>query len=174
MNTLVLEKGVKEMNTFYNGYFQYPYQTNTTQYDTDQLNRNSYEVSNGFVPHQTNEYQQMHHVQQTNNGHSHMHSNQQSYAQANTQHFQGALKDQCQQMKDHHVELKMSDGQSVDGILTEIREDGVMLLVGEDTHHEEGRQYGGWRFRRYRPRFFPFGRFGGIGFFPYFYPLYFF
>ncbi|KQL55974.1 hypothetical protein AN965_16790 [Alkalicoccobacillus plakortidis] len=103
-----------------------------------------------------------------------MHSNQQSYAQANTQHFQGALKDQCQQMKDHHVELKMSDGQSVDGILTEIREDGVMLLVGEDTHHEEGRQYGGWRFRRYRPRFFPFGRFGGIGFFPYFYPLYFF
>ncbi|AST96604.1 hypothetical protein [Shouchella clausii] len=102
-------------------------------------------------------------------------SNTQAFAQAEANQFsqQGAMKEKCRQMKDHHVEVKMANGQSVDGILTEVREDGITVLVGEDVHQEESRQFG-WRYRRYRPRFFPFGGFTGLGFFPYFFPPFFF
>ncbi len=172
MNTLALEKGVKEMNTYSNGYFpQYPYQTGMPHYHSNRHSHDAINGFNGFVPHQTNEYQQM---QQNNNDYASLQSNQHPYVQTNSKHLYGNMKDQCQQMKDHHVELKMSDGQTLDGILTEVREDGITLLIGEDIHQEEARQFGGWRYRRYRPRFFPYGRFGGIGFFPYFYPPFFF
>ncbi|PTL22329.1 hypothetical protein [Shouchella clausii] len=102
-------------------------------------------------------------------------NNTQPFAQAEANQFsqQGAMKEKCRQMKDHHVEVKMANGQSVDGILTEVREDGITVLVGEDVHQEESRQFG-WRYRRYRPRFFPFGGFTGLGFFPYFFPPFFF
>lgn len=162
----------------FNGYPpQYQYQTGVPQFDPNQLHRNSHETTNsfnGYSPHQANEYQQVQ-MQQNNNGHFPLmnQSNQQPFAQANNQHTQGTLKDQCQQMIDHHVELNMTDGQPIDGILTEVREDGITLLVGENIHQEEFRQFGGRRFRRYRPRFYPFGRFGGIGFFPYFFPPFF-
>lgn len=148
---------------------QYQYQAVVSHYDPNHLNRNSHETTNsfnGYTAHQANDYQQMQ-MQQNNNGHFPQmnQSNQQPYAQANNQHTQGTIKDQCQQMIDHHVELNMNDGQSIDGILTEVREDGIMLLVGENIHQEESRQYGGRWYRRYRPRFYPYGRFGGIGFF---------
>ncbi|MBM7837004.1 hypothetical protein JOC54_000235 [Alkalihalobacillus xiaoxiensis] len=139
------------------------------QYNPNQVNRNSHETANsfnGYTSHQANDYQQMQ-MQQTNNGHF------PQMNQSNQQHTQGMLKDQCQQMIDHHVELNMTDGQSIDGILTEVREDGIMLLVGENIHQEESRQFGGRWYRRYRPRFFPFGGFGGIGFYPYFFPPFF-
>ncbi|GIN06352.1 hypothetical protein J1TS1_04970 [Shouchella clausii] len=102
-------------------------------------------------------------------------NNTQPFAQAKANQFsqQGAMKEKCRQMKDHHVEVKMANGQSVDGILTEVREDGITVLVGEDVHQEESRQFG-WRYRRYRRRFFPFGGFTGLGFFPYFFPPFFF
>ncbi|MDP0464889.1 hypothetical protein Q7313_15285 [Shouchella rhizosphaerae] len=102
-------------------------------------------------------------------------NNTQPFAQAEANQFsqQGAMKEKCRQMKDHHVEVKMANGQSVDGILTEVREDGITVLVGEDVHQEESRQFG-WRYRRYRRRFFPFGGFTGLGFFPYFFPPFFF
>lgn len=97
-------------------------------------------------------------------------NNTQPFAQAEVNQFsQGAMKEQCQKMKDHHVEIKMANGQSIDGILTEVRDDGIIVLVGEDVHQEDSRQFG-WRYRRYRRRFFPFGGFFGLGFFPYFFP----
>ncbi|XOQ12977.1 MAG: Sm domain-containing protein [Shouchella clausii] len=97
-------------------------------------------------------------------------SNTQAFAQAEVnQSSQEAVKEQCQKMKDHHVEIKMANGQSIDGILTEVRDDGIIVLVGEDVHQEDSRQFG-WRYRRYRRRFFPYGGFFGLGFFPYFFP----
>lgn len=97
-------------------------------------------------------------------------SNTQPFAQAEVnQSSQEAVKEQCQKMKDHHVEIKMANGQSIDGILTEVRDDGIIVLVGEDVYQEDSRQFG-WRYRRYRRRFFPYGGFFSLGFFPYFFP----
>ncbi|WP_054709828.1 hypothetical protein [Bacillus sp. JCM 19041] len=145
----------------------------------------------GFLPHQhhqsndqflghhmnmNNEHMQGHHMSMNNEHMQGQHmsmNNEYSPSMANNQQALQQIQTQCNQMKDHHVELKMEDGQSIDGILTEVNNDGITLLVGEDVHYEEARQFG-YRYRRYRPRFFPFGRFGGIGFFPYFFPPFFF
>lgn len=111
-------------------------------------------------------------MNENNQAHQTSMNNEYSPSMANNQQALQQIQTQCNQMKDHHVELKMDDGQSVDGVLTEVNNDGVTLLVGEDVHYEEERQFG-YRYRRYRPRFFPYGRFGGIGFFPYFFPPFF-
>ncbi|MBM7553788.1 hypothetical protein [Thalassobacillus pellis] len=90
------------------------------------------------------------------------------------------MKDQCQQYMYYHVVINMADGTSVDGIIENVDDEGVSMLVGEDVMDEgseagsEDRQfYGGYprrRFRRFRRRFFPLGALTSLALYPYLTP----
>lgn len=79
-----------------------------------------------------------------------------------------SLRDQCRRYMFCHVMLTRADGTIMDGIIEDMDEDNVTMLVGEDVMEEDnnapsmqyrqfnpqGRQRR--RFRRFRRRRFPF------------------
>jgi small nuclear ribonucleoprotein (snRNP)-like protein len=78
----------------------------------------------------------------------------------------------CLKYKDYHVELRTSDGQTYNGILTGADQNQIEMLLPEDVNEgEEDRQYGwnGRRFRRFRRQFFPIGAVVALALFPYYY-----
>ncbi|MGP7817106.1 hypothetical protein [Niallia sp. 01092] len=91
-----------------------------------------------------------------------------------------SLYDQYNQHTGYHVMVTLQDGQTVDGIIENVDNNGVSMLVGEDVHEETDqpdRQYGGGapyrrRFRRFRRRFFPLAALTALALFPYYYPPY--
>ncbi|WP_234978361.1 hypothetical protein [Bacillus tuaregi] len=85
------------------------------------------------------------------------------------------MKDLCMKYMNYHVITQMSDGTQMEGILENVDDDGVTMLVPEDVEAEDDRFYGGYggfggygrrRFRRFRRRRFPFFAFG----FPFIFP----
>jgi hypothetical protein len=76
------------------------------------------------------------------------------------------LHDKCQKYMYHHVMLTLSNGSSFDGIIEDIGNDQITVLVGEDVMERESdeleeRQYYGYgrprrrRFRRFRRQVLP-------------------
>ncbi|MGM7722118.1 hypothetical protein [Metabacillus sp. Hm71] len=47
------------------------------------------------------------------------------------------LHDKCKKYMHFHVILKLSDGSTVDGIIEDVTNDGVSVLVGEDGMQRE-------------------------------------
>jgi hypothetical protein len=84
------------------------------------------------------------------------------------------VKNQSMQYMNYHVIGQMSDGSQVEGIIEEVDDEGVTMLVPENIEADE-RIFGGYggfggygrrRFRRFRRRRFPFSFF----IFPFFFP----
>jgi hypothetical protein len=83
----------------------------------------------------------------------------------------------CQRYMNYHVIGNVSNGTQMEGIITDMDDEGVTMLVPEDVD-EDVRQFGGYggygrrRFRRFRRRRFPFYFFVYPFFtpYPYYYP----
>lgn len=88
------------------------------------------------------------------------------------------IKNQCREYMNYHVQAKMQDGSDIEGIITDMDENNVTMLVPEEIDEEElndgtNRQYGGYgrrRFRRFRRFRFPLLNFLFLRPYPYFYP----
>lgn len=71
-------------------------------------------------------------------------------------------KSQCQKYMNYHVIAQMKDGSQVEGIIEDMDDEGVTMMVPEEVEADDSRIYGGYggygrrRFRRYRRRRFPF------------------
>ncbi len=92
------------------------------------------------------------------------------------------LQGQCKQYMYHHVVLSMTDGRTFDGIIENVGNDRVTVLVGEDVMEretegeEDFRYYGGYgygygrprrRFRRFRRDVFPLATLAALALLPY-------
>ena len=69
------------------------------------------------------------------------------------------IADECKRLRSFHVILLLKDGIRFDGIIQDINDEGVLVLVGEDvfknpSQNTLNRQ--NYMYRRYTPRFFPF------------------
>ena len=86
------------------------------------------------------------------------------------------MQNKCWQYLNYHVIGQMADGTQVEGIIEDVDDDGVTMLVPEEIDADErmfgfggygGGGYGGRRrFRRFRRRRFPFTVFA----FPFIFP----
>lgn len=102
-----------------------------------------------------------------------------------------SLQDECKRCLHFHVVVTMVDGSTLDGIIQDVDKDRVIILVGEDvmdpddgmgmgmgmqfdSQRQGGRQRR--RFRRFRPRAFPFNSLVGLSLlgYPFFAPPFFF
>lgn len=91
------------------------------------------------------------------------------------------IHDDCKKAMYYHIILKMKDGSTVDGIIENVDEDGIDMLVGEDVmeqddegQYDEERQFYGYghgrprrRFRRFRRRRFPLASLLALSLLPY-------
>ena len=90
--------------------------------------------------------------------------------QPETHDFRDA-QNKFKQYQNYHVIGQMSDGSQVEGIIEDVDDEGVTMLVPENIEADE-RIFGGYggygrrRFRRFRRRRFPFNFFV----FPFFFP----
>lgn len=76
-----------------------------------------------------------------------------------------SLIEDCRRCLSFHIILTLKDGSCMDGIIQEVKENSIILLVGEDVMEEgdcnqrngERQPFHGGprRFRRFRPRPFP-------------------
>lgn len=99
-------------------------------------------------------------------------------------HYQDVTMQQCQRMQNYHVMVHLRDGSSMDGIIVDVHQDGVTILIGEDVMVEDDHQrgdderqwYGGWqgprprprrRARRFRRLFYPLAALAALSLFPY-------
>jgi hypothetical protein len=90
------------------------------------------------------------------------------------------IQSKCKQFINYHVIGQMSDGSNVEGIIEDVDNEGVTMLVPEEVDDDsDDMRYGGYggyrrRFRRFRRRRFPFRVFVFPFFvpFPYYYPYY--
>jgi hypothetical protein len=81
----------------------------------------------------------------------------------------------CQKYMNYHVIGQMADGSQVEGIIEDVDDDGVTMLVPEVVEEDtaDDRIYGGYggygrrRFRRFRRRRFPFFVFVSPFIYPY-------
>ena len=96
------------------------------------------------------------------------------------------LKSKCKKYLYYNVTLIMSDGGIFDGIIENLEQDRIVMLVGEDVMdlddnedtYDENRQHGNVgfnrrprrRFRRFRRRFFPFANVAALELLPFFPP----
>ena len=82
------------------------------------------------------------------------------------------IADECKRLRSFHVILLLKDGIKLDGIIQDINEEGVLVLVGEDvfknpSQNTPNRQ--NYMYRRYKPRFFPFAALAPTYIMPYSY-----
>ncbi|MGP4070817.1 hypothetical protein [Halobacillus sp. B29] len=89
---------------------------------------------------------------------------------------------QCEQHKDYHVMVTLEDGSTVDGIIIDVRNDKITMLISEDVMVDEkveakssssnDRQfgYGRRRARRFRRSVLPIAGLTALALFPYFTP----
>ena len=97
------------------------------------------------------------------------------------------LKSKCKKYLYYNVTLIMSDGSIFDGMIENIDQDRIVMLVGEDvidlddddeSNYDGNRQHGNVgfhrrprrRFRRFRRRFFPFANVAALELLPVFPP----
>ncbi|WP_455538690.1 hypothetical protein [Terrisporobacter sp.] len=72
----------------------------------------------------------------------------------------------CNKLKSYHVVLTMSDGREYDGIIEDVNDSEVTILVGESIMSEEyqnSRQPYPMMYRRFRRRRFPLAGLVGLG-----------
>ena len=82
------------------------------------------------------------------------------------------IADECKRLRSFHVILLLKDGIKLDGIIQDINDEGVLVLVGEDVfknpfQNTPNRQ--NYMYRRYKPRFFPFAALATTYIMPYSY-----
>lgn len=82
------------------------------------------------------------------------------------------IADECKRLRSFHVILLLKDGIRFDGIIQDINDEGVLVLVGEDvfknpSQNTPNRQ--NYMYRRYKPRFFPFAALATTYIMPYSY-----
>ena len=82
------------------------------------------------------------------------------------------IADECKRLRSFHVILLLKDGIKLDGIIQDINEEGVLVLVGEDvfknpSQNTPNRQ--NYMYRRYKHRFFPFAALATTYIMPYSY-----
>ena len=79
------------------------------------------------------------------------------------------IKNKCWQYMNYHVIGQMADGTQVEGIIEDVDDDGVTLLVPEDVETNDRLYgYGGRsRYRRFLRRRFPFSVFAFLFIFPF-------
>ena len=82
------------------------------------------------------------------------------------------IADECKRLRSFHVILLIKDGIKLDGIIQDINEEGVLVLVGEDvfknpSQNTPNRQ--NYMYRRYKPRFFQFAALATTYIMPYSY-----
>jgi small nuclear ribonucleoprotein (snRNP)-like protein len=99
--------------------------------------------------------------------------------QTNGQGSMKPTKSKCEKFKYYHVIVTLKDGSSVDGIIIEVKDDGITILISEDVSvdedgnaDEDQRQYGygGYgrrRARRFRRSFLPLAGLTALALFPY-------
>lgn len=91
-----------------------------------------------------------------------------------------SIMDQCKSYLSYHIVLVLDDGSSVDGIIQGMDDSGINILAGEDMMVDEDKKSmnrqpprGYNRFRRFRPRNYPYRRINRVGLMPYpIYPLF--
>lgn len=67
------------------------------------------------------------------------------------------LKQICGKYMNYHVIASMKDGSELEGIIEDMNDKGLVMLVPEDVAAEDRQYYGGRRrFRRFRRFLFPF------------------
>jgi hypothetical protein len=89
-------------------------------------------------------------------------------------HGERNVKSLCHRYRNYHVIGQMQDGTQIEGIIEDMDDDGVTMLIPEIVEEDdfEGRQYyggyGGYRrrYRRYRRRRYPYYQF----IFPFIFP----
>lgn len=101
------------------------------------------------------------------------------YPQSNGYNQEHQMKSMCKQYQDYYVVGQMNDGSQVEGIVEDMDDDSVTMLVPEMIEEDElmnnrlfggNGVYGGYgrrRFRRFRRRRFPFAAFVFPFIFPY-------
>lgn len=82
------------------------------------------------------------------------------------------IADECKRLRSFHVILLLKDGIKLDGIIQDMNDEGVLVLVGEDvfknpSQNTPNRQ--NYMYRRYKPRFFPFAALATTYIMPYSY-----
>lgn len=104
-------------------------------------------------------------------------------SQGTYQPSDGDIKGLAQRYMNYHVMAQMRDGSKFDGIIVNMDDNGVTMLVPEEMDEDQVRQadeeevgrqfgFGGGRrrFRRFHRRHFPFPSFSFIFPFPFFFP----
>jgi hypothetical protein len=91
------------------------------------------------------------------------------------------LHDKCRQCMYYHINMTMTDGSTLDGIIETVDPDRIIVLVGEDVMEQENqeqqseqqRQYYGYghrprrRYRRFRRQAFPLASLAALSLLPY-------
>lgn len=82
------------------------------------------------------------------------------------------IADECKRLMNFHVILLLKDGIRFDGIIQDMNDEGVLVLVGEDvfknpSQNTPNRQ--NYMYRRYKPRFFSFAALAATYIMPYSY-----
>lgn len=89
------------------------------------------------------------------------------------------LHDKCKRCMFYHATLTMKDGSTLDGIIENVDNDRIIVLVGEDVmepdddnendnHRQYGRRrYPRRRFRRFRRQAFPLATLAALSLLPY-------
>lgn len=75
------------------------------------------------------------------------------------------MQKKCKELKNYHIIINMKDGSKMDGIITDVNDFGVTILVGEDViiKDEEGKsRQMPRRYRRYVGRVFPYNILTGL------------
>ena len=92
------------------------------------------------------------------------------------------LHDECEKYLYYHATLTMADGNTFDGIIENVDQDRITVLVGEDvmdgqsgSQFDQQRQYQGYgnprrRFRRFRRRNYPLSNLVALALLPYIAP----
>ncbi|KGJ48553.1 MULTISPECIES: hypothetical protein [Paraclostridium] len=83
----------------------------------------------------------------------------------NTSRNDREMQKKCEELMNFHIIIAMKDGCKMDGIITDVDDSGVTMLVGEDvierSDESKSRQMPR-RFRRFRRRRIPFGSISGL------------
>ncbi|MCL1631813.1 hypothetical protein M3N64_07600 [Sporolactobacillus sp. CPB3-1] len=80
------------------------------------------------------------------------------------------INDVCRKYMNYHVIAEMADGKKMEGIIEDINDQGVVMLIPEDVNDAERYFYGPGgrrRFRRFNRFLFPFILFVPPFFYPY-------
>ena len=76
----------------------------------------------------------------------------------NTSRNDREMQKKCEEFMNFHIIIAMKDGCKMDGIITDVDDQGVTMMIGEDVVERSGESNSRQmprRYRRYRSRRFP-------------------